>query len=60
MEKKKGLYTEEMVQTTINVPTSYLVDLDRLVQDSGLSRNAFCRRYLKDGIEKDKRKRGWI
>ncbi len=61
MEKpKRGRYTLRMVQLTVNVPAALADDLDRLAKADNLAMNVFSRRFLQEGLEAEKAKRGWI
>lgn len=49
-----------MSQITVNVPESIIKDLDRLAKADGLTMSTFSRKFVQEGIEAEKSKRGWI
>ena len=59
-KQKRGRYAPRMVQLTVNVPAGIVEDLDKLAKTDGLSMNMFSRKFLQQGIEAEKAKRGWI
>lgn len=59
-KQKRGRYAPRMVQLSVNVPEAIVMDLDRLAKADGLSMNVFSRKYIQQGIEAEKAKRGWV
>lgn len=59
-KQRRGRYAPRMVQMTVNVPECIVMDLDRLAKADGVSMNTFSRKFIQQGIEGEKAKRGWV
>lgn len=53
---EKGKFISKMVQITTNVPEWVDVDLDKLAELEGMSRNTFTRKWIVDALNKEKLK----